>query len=229
MWGLVLNLLQLEPGSELGGVYAFKSGYHATRTDNKNNWPDDYSINDPMDLKGPADKSAAIDWTFPDAQAGHYDTIIKYTQRLLVSAEDLHDPRLNGMREFYGQADKDLQVEGWDIRYQRPVTSNTSHLWHIHFSFARDKVGLQSLMDSVFSVLKGETVAQWKGEVLSLMLIQEKGEAAVYATDGLNVRWLPTAAALAAVKPLAINSGKITQIMAGTIFNYGVPVGPMPE
>ena len=229
MWGLWLNLHQLEPQSELGGFYAFKAGYHSTRTDNKNNWPDDYSISDPTDRKGPADKSAGLDWVFPDAQAGHYATIIKYTKRLMNSAKDLHDPRLNGLREFFGQADTDLGVEGWDVRYQRPATASPSHLWHIHLSFDRDKVGSQVLMDGVFSVFKGNTVAQWKGEELSLLLVQEKGEPAVYATDGLNVRWLPTVATLNAVKPLAINNGKITVIPAGRISDYGVPVGPMPQ
>jgi hypothetical protein len=218
----------LQPGSELGGIYAFKSGYHATRTDNKKNWPGDYSIVDTPDKGGLADKSAALDWTFPDAQAGHYATISKYTKRLMASAKDPHDPRLNGLREFFGQADNDLHVEGYDVRYDHEVTSDGTHLWHIHFSFSRNRVTDKKLMDNLLSVLRGETVAEWKGEQM-LLLLQEKGKLAVYATDGLNVRWLPTGAVLASLRPMAINDGKITQIPVGKISDYGVLIGPTPE
>ena len=161
MWWLWTQLQALEPSSQLGGIYANKNGYHNTRN---NNDPWDYSVcDDPPDQGGPGDKAAAIDWTFPNAQSGNYATIAKYTKRLLASAQDPDDPRLNGWREFYGNADDDTYVEGWDIRYNCAATSDSSHLWHLHISENRDQTTSQKNKEALLSVLKGETLAQWLG------------------------------------------------------------------
>lgn len=161
MWWLWQQLQALEPSSKLGGVFAAKPGYHNTR----GNLPSyDYSVcDDPPDQDGPPDKAAAIDWTFPDAQGGDYDRIARYTVRLLDSAQDPDDPRLNGWREFYGNADDDSYVEGWDIRYGCAATSDSSHLWHIHLSECRDQTTSQKNKEALLSVLKGESVSQWRG------------------------------------------------------------------
>lgn len=161
-WWFMEQLLALERGTVNGGIYANKSGYHNTRTSNNRQWPGNYSVVDKTDKKGPPDKAAAYDWTFRDAQAQDYDTIIKYTNRLLKSAKDMDDPRLNGWREFYGQADADRQVEGWDTRYLRAATSDPSHLWHLHFSESREFVESRENKESMLSVLRGETVKQWR-------------------------------------------------------------------
>lgn len=162
LWWLWEQLKALEPSSELGGIYAFKRGYHSSRADNQKNWPNDYSIRGAEDQGGPSDKSAALDWTFPNAQRGDYTTIAKYTKRLLASGKDKDDPRLDGWREFYGQADSDSHVEGWDCRFLTDITSDSSHLWHIHLSCDRDKVTSMENMRAMLSVLKGETVAAWR-------------------------------------------------------------------
>jgi hypothetical protein len=159
MWYLWERLHELEPSSKLGGIYAFKSGYHSSRKDNQNNWPGNYSIVDAEDKGGPSDKAAAIDWTFPDAQAGHYDTIKKFATRLLNSGDDPGDHRLDGWREFYGQCDTDTHVEGYDFRYNQTATSDPSHLWHIHLSCDRDKVTSTENMDKLLSVLRGDDMA----------------------------------------------------------------------
>lgn len=164
MWDFWLALKTLEPASQLGGTYAAKSGYHNSRSGNQRSWPNDYSIRDAIDKQGPADKAAALDWTFPDAQNGNYATISKYSQRLMVSSKDHEDPRLDGMREWYGQTDSDREVEGWDTRYYRPASSDSSHLWHIHFSFTRAHLETRQVYEDVLSVLRGETVAQWRGD-----------------------------------------------------------------
>lgn len=98
---------------------------------------------------------AAFDWTFPEAQHGDYSRISKYAGRLLASGKDPHDDRLNWMREFYGQADKDSAVEGWDFRYVVAVSSDDSHLWHIHFSFSRNALTIAN-MDKLLEVLRGD-------------------------------------------------------------------------
>jgi peptidoglycan hydrolase-like protein with peptidoglycan-binding domain len=161
-WRLWLALKELEPGSQLGGLYAFKRGYHSSRTDNQRNWPGDYSIRGAEDQGGPADKCAAFDWTFPNAQRGDYTTIAKYTKRLLASGKDKDDPRLDGWREFYGQADSDRHVEGWDCRFLTDITSDSSHLWHIHGSEDRNLVESWENKLKLLSVLKGESVTQWR-------------------------------------------------------------------
>jgi hypothetical protein len=155
----------LEPSTQLGGIYANKSGYHNTRLGNQANWPGNYSIVLPEDKLGPADKASALDWTFPDAQRGDYTRIAKYGKRLLDSGKDPNDPRGNYLREAYFQADNDLAVEGWDYYYVRAASSDSSHLWHIHFSFLRKYCNDMTAMTAVLSILKGETVAQWKGTV----------------------------------------------------------------
>lgn len=152
MWYLWEELHKLEPTSQLGGIYANKSGYHNTRNGNASN---NYSVVDNEDKGGPGNKAAALDWTFPNAQSGDYDKIIKYSKRLLKSGQDANDSRLDGWREFYGQADQDTHVEGWDFRYAVPATSDPSHLWHIHFSCDRDKVTSKANMDKLLEVLRG--------------------------------------------------------------------------
>jgi hypothetical protein len=163
-WWFMEQLLVLEPGTVNGGIFANKSGYHNTRLNNQKSWPGNYSITDSEDRGGPSDKAAAYDWTFRDAQAERYGTIIKYTKRLLASAKDTDDPRLNGWREFYGQADQDRQVEGWDTRYLRAASSDPSHLWHLHFSEDRNQVDSFDNKKAMLSVLRGETVAEWRGQ-----------------------------------------------------------------
>jgi hypothetical protein len=152
------GLAKLAPGSQCGGVYANKPGYHNTRAQNA---PGNYSVVDAEDRAGPPDKAAAIDWTFPEAQSGDYSRISVYTQRLLTSARDPADPRLDGWREFYGNADWDTYVEGYDCRYNVDASSDSSHLWHLHLSEDRDKVDSFENKDNLLSVLRGESVQEW--------------------------------------------------------------------
>lgn len=162
MQWLMSALLALEPGTQNGGIYANKSGYHNTRKHHLESRPRDYSIRDAVDREGPDDKAAAFDWTFPDAQSGRYATISKYVSRIIASGKDPDDPRLNNWREFYGQADADNAVEGWDSRYLVPVSSDSSHLWHIHGSVSRKYVADLPTMQALLSVLRGESVQQWR-------------------------------------------------------------------
>jgi len=172
------QLLDLQPGTRNGGTYDNKPGYHNTRDGNLSS---DYSVTDAEDKGGPSDKTAAYDWTFPDAQgfagiadphstepmppstlAVDYGNIARYSSRLLASGKDPNDPRLDGWREFFGQADNDNAVEGWDFRYHRAKTSDPRHLWHIHLSEDRDKVTSYDNKKALLSVLRGETVDQWR-------------------------------------------------------------------
>jgi hypothetical protein len=143
------KLHEMEPTSQLGGIFANKPGYHNTRDGND---PHNYSVVDKQDKGGPGNLAAALDWTFPEAQHGDYTRISKYASKLLASGKDPNDTRLDWMREFYGQADKDSAVEGWDFRYVVAVSSDDSHLWHIHFSFSRDSLTTAN-MDKLLDIL----------------------------------------------------------------------------
>lgn len=164
-WWLWLRLKELEPKSLLGGIYANKRGFH---NKGKQVSSSDYSVRDAPNRTGPwwRDFASAIDWTFSDAQKGQFGTIDKYTSRLVASAQDAKDPRLDMiLYEFFGQADWDRDVEGWDEYHDRPSTSDDSHLWHIHMSFLRSKCGDFWSMWALLTVLMGWTVAQWRASL----------------------------------------------------------------
>ena len=167
VWWLWLAFDALHPEVLLGGIYANKSGFHNTGKANKQKWPSNYSIRDKINQSGPGwDKASALDLTFPDAQRGDYKNIDKYTSRLVASSRDPNDPRLDMILfEFYGQADSDREVEGYNEYREESVTSDSSHLWHIHLSFIRSKVGDWWGMWALYTVLAGWTVAQWKASL----------------------------------------------------------------
>lgn len=170
LWWLWLRLHELEPKSKLGGIYAPKPGFHSP---GKSKWNADhgagsmstnYSIRDAVNRKGAGmSKASAIDWTFPDAQAGKFATIDKYTSRLLKSALDPKDPRLDMvLHEFYGQADSDRAVEGYDELHEHHATSDASHLWHLHKSILRSEVDDFWGMWALLTVIMGWPVEQWR-------------------------------------------------------------------
>lgn len=167
LWWLWL-VMKLFVGADLqlGGIYANKSGFHNTRRANSKNWPNNYSIRDVINQSGDADLAAGIDLTFISAQRGDYTNINIYTKRLVHSALDPNDPRLDMyVFEFYGQADTDTHVEGYDEYHEREVTSDSSHLWHIHISAIRSKVESYWGAWALYTVLIGWTTAQWRASL----------------------------------------------------------------
>ncbi len=226
MWYFWEQFKKIEPTVLLGGIYANKSGYHNTRARNQASWPGNYSIVLPPDKLGPSDKSAAIDLTFPDAQAGNYKTIMKYSQRLLKSGKDLKDDRGNYLREFYGNADGTQYVDGWDFYYVRPATSDSSHLWHIHLSFLRKFVTSRVAMDAILSILRGETYAAYKlristptvprpvtPPVAKSVLVQELGDPAIYLSDGAVYRHVVDMIQLREIQALMEKGGLFNKVI----------------
>lgn len=167
-WWLRCHLLALESTTRDGGTYANKSGFHGFGKDQvdkgQGNSGTNYSIRDGVNRTGPLWKtmSSAFDWTFTTAQRGDYALIDRYTSRLMQAAVDPADTRLDlGLFEFYGQADSDKQVEGYDELHEKNVTSDDSHLWHLHLSFLRNKCGDFWAMWAIYTVLIGWTYRQW--------------------------------------------------------------------
>jgi peptidoglycan hydrolase-like protein with peptidoglycan-binding domain len=167
VWWLRCQLLALQAGTQDGGTYANKKGFHNKGKQCKDlgayNSGTDYSIRQAINRAGSwwRDFSSAHDWTFTNAQGGNYSTIALYTKRLMDAALDSSDPRLDALYEFYGQADTDSHVEGWNEWEERDVTSDSSHLWHIHTSFLRKFCGDFWQMWAIYTVLSGQTKAHW--------------------------------------------------------------------
>ncbi|MDP8971162.1 MAG: peptidoglycan-binding protein [Actinomycetota bacterium] len=155
-------VLALSEGSKNAGTLARKAGYHDTRKHHLQvGRRNDYSIRLTRDKRGPDDESGGMDWTFRSAQRGDYREIAKFSRRLL-DAGRRNDPRTAALREFYGNADLDRQVEGWDFVFDVPASSDSSHLWHIHLSFRRDIVNSEKWIDAVLSILKDEPLGVWQ-------------------------------------------------------------------
>lgn len=203
-WWIWCRLHELESTSELGGILAWKSGFHSTGQYNIDNYPGNYSYRDPPNKTGPWWKThaSALDWTFPEAHSGNYSRISKYMQRLLASARDAADPRLDlVLYEFYGQADQDSYVEGWNEYRDQDATSEPSHLFHIHFSFLRVACGDFWAMWALLTVLMGWTVAQWRASLTTTSAdgeveTEQEGEGEMLITyiyanakDGKPTRW----------------------------------------
>jgi hypothetical protein len=154
LWRLWEECDALIPGVLLGGIYAWKSGYHSSRAENLVNWPWSYSVRFPLDLqRGPADKARAIDLTMSAAN------MKLYTGRL-VAAADRNDPRMRPVRSFYGTVDG-VNVVGRirddDTGPYRKATSDTSHLWHDHISIWCAYCADWTALSGVLSVLAGQT------------------------------------------------------------------------
>lgn len=171
VWWLRCWLLALDADTQDGGTYANKPGFHNKGKQVKDygayNSKTDYSIRQSINRQGEfwREKSSALDWTFKSAQGGNYHLIAIYTQRLFAAALNPNDPRLDGVYEFYGQADSDKAVEGYNEWEERNVTSDSSHLWHLHISFLRKYCGDFLQMWAIYTVLIGWTVDQWLASI----------------------------------------------------------------
>ncbi|GGK13268.1 hypothetical protein GCM10010124_02320 [Pilimelia terevasa] len=161
-WTILWEGARAKLGSDLrlGGIFANKAGYHGTRTGNH---PANYSVTRAVDKRGPADKAAAIDWTFASAQRGDFAHIIKITKRILSAYDNPADPRIgaHNTAEIYGTTNG-RTVTG--RLHGRPASSDSSHLWHIHFALNRELVGDTFTCRAVLSVVCGQSLADWKAQ-----------------------------------------------------------------
>ncbi len=165
------------PGVQLSGIYANKKGYHNTVNNNKINWPDNYSIKLPIDLKGLLTKSRAIDLTMSDAE------MVKWTHRMKDSAENPDDHRLGAIREFYGTLDnktvfgliKDNTLGPW-----RKSSADSTHLWHGHTSIFTIFVNNWAMLSPILSVWRGQTFEEWSATNMGLPRKGDSGEEVTY-------------------------------------------------
>jgi hypothetical protein len=169
---------------KLGGIFANKKCYHNTVDENLRLWPGGYCVRFSLDLNhGPRDKARAIDYTMGPAK------IKKYTGRL-VRAADRNDPRMRPVRDFYGTVDGNNvigRIRDNDTENYRWSSSDTSHLWHIHISFWAAFVNNWVVLSGVLSVLRGESLSEWKrGGTMIGLTIGDSGEPVKGLQSALN-------------------------------------------
>lgn len=160
----------------LGGIAVKKPGYHGTVNENLENWPNNYSIKQSLDLVPyNRDFARAIDTTKSDAE------MRKWTARMRDSALNPLDHRLAAVKEFYGTLDsktvyglaKDSEFGPW-----RRSSADKTHLWHGHKSIFTAFVNNWAKLSPILSVESGETFEEWSG--MELPKLGDSGEIVKY-------------------------------------------------
>jgi hypothetical protein len=127
------------PDAINAGIYGPQPGYHGSRNDQD---PSDYSVQLPEDQQGDPDAGAALDVTMYD------DADMKACTQRLIDATWARDERLRGLRSFFGTVDG-YTVTGMDVPGCYWVTSDPSHLFHVHLSglrkYANDRAAWQDI------------------------------------------------------------------------------------
>jgi hypothetical protein len=134
------------PSAIMAGVIgdsAHDYGYHRGRNYVSAN---DYSAQLAEDRAGDGEAACGLDLSWSD-------TASQYTvsQRLLNAK---HDSRMYACREFYGSTDGRV-VCGWDYAGGYAVTSDDSHLWHVHLSILRQYATDPAALDGIAQVITG--------------------------------------------------------------------------
>lgn len=206
------------PSAVFSGIVSTRTpayGYHHAR----NQLPaTDYSVQLPEDKQGDPGASCALDISMNRAD------MALVTGRLIKSADDPHDPRLNGVRFFYGTVDGQ-NVVGRDCYFGRFATSDSSHLTHEHIDFTRVNYNNYDLMKNVLSVVTGQGVVdllpderKWLGDLITNANVPNNGVSASFRDIQGRLGGLQVAAAadeardkatLVAVQALAaaVNAG----------------------
>lgn len=132
------------PSAQLGGIYGTKPGYHNCRAALPSS---DYSVQIPPDKQGDPQAGSALDITYGRAEDQHA------ASKRLLNAKN--DPRTECLREFFGSTDG-VNVCGWDFYGGYPVTSDDSHLWHVHLSFRRVHATNGPMLQHLADVITGQ-------------------------------------------------------------------------
>lgn len=114
------------PSAQLSGIIGDQNhdyGYHRGRDFIS---PNDYSCQQSDDKQGSGQAANGLDVSLPPDQ-------MQAVTRRLSACVDNGDSRLQALREFYGTMDG-VNVTGRDVRTKAWVTSDDSHLWHVHLS-----------------------------------------------------------------------------------------------
>jgi hypothetical protein len=136
------------PGALMGGILGDKAhtyGYHRGRNYVSGN---DYSVQLAADKKGDGEAACGLDLSWSSASL-QYDV----SARLLNAKHDARCTKV--LREFYGSKDG-KNVCGWDYQGSYAVSSDDSHLWHVHISFLRQYATDYNALAPVADVIIGK-------------------------------------------------------------------------
>jgi hypothetical protein len=144
--GLFNQIHAAIPAAVMSGILgdaAHTYGYHRGR----NYVPaSDYSVQLAEDKQGDGEAANGLDLSWSDASWQY-----TVSQRLLAAK---NDSRMHACREFYGSTDG-VTVCGWDYYGGYAVTSDSSHLWHIHLSILRKYANDPDALSGIASVITG--------------------------------------------------------------------------
>jgi hypothetical protein len=106
-----------------------------------------YSVTETPGNRKPtnADWCCAMDVTLP------HDELLAACKRLDTAVRAGH---LEKITEWYGNDDGDNRVDGYDNIHNAVASSDSSHLWHLHMSFDRGRVGEDHT--DVYEILTGD-------------------------------------------------------------------------
>lgn len=169
------NDLKKIPSGVGSGMIAAKSGFHSSRAYNKAYHSGDYSIRGSYNDGGPSDAGAAIDISMSSAQ-------MKIVTKRFIAAMDRKDPRVSALKEFIGTTDGRNVV-----RYTRETptskperaSSDSSHLWHGHWSLFRDFVDDYDKIKGIADVALGKPATESENGV-ALPKLNDKNEDVKY-------------------------------------------------
>jgi hypothetical protein len=152
------------PSMEVSGIVGdtnHGSGYHRSRNGLKaQGKTGDYSIQLPADRRGDGNACTAIDLKFSAKD-------MKLVSARLMVAFKADEDRIEPCREFFGTINGS-SVTGWNRAVTgRPVgyvTSDASHLWHVHISVFRDYATDRNRMLGLAEVIAGKPAGAfgWK-------------------------------------------------------------------
>ena len=160
--GLGLNL------SGIVGDASHGYGYHLSRAMLPSS---DYSVQLADDKLGDPDAASALDIK-PGGTEG-----MRVVTRRLIDATQAGDPRMRPVREFFGTLDG-RNVTGLDVVGRYWVTSDDSHLWHVHISFLRrfatDKAALAGVADVIAGrPLTTTTTTEREAQTMGTILVRK--------------------------------------------------------
>jgi len=140
-----------------GGGYVRKPGFHSSVEDNLKSWPDNYSIREAINRRPPTNVGRAFDLTMSDAD------MITATRRF-ADAVKRNDPRLQGLREFFGTLDGRTVYgrarRGPDTDWYE-ASADDSHLWHLHGSVFTPYAANWAVLSGLASILIGQSLADY--------------------------------------------------------------------
>jgi hypothetical protein len=132
--------------SGIQGDAAHTYGYHRGRNYVASS---DYSAQQSDDRQGSGEAACGLDINFP---ADWMETV---TRRLIAAVDAGEaDDRLLALREFYGTTNGS-DVTGRDVRTGYWVTSDDSHLWHVHCSIYRRWADDAATLAGIADVITG--------------------------------------------------------------------------